>query len=165
VSAELRGLWRAAFPTARNTSCAGAFSSWQINQQEELMPHFRQTAALAAMAAALMAGASTANAQTTVITREPVQTETVVTTQPLVLTPQQRQTVYRTIVREPIVPAQPTVTYRVGMRVPESARLYAVPETVGAEVPAVRTYKYMVVNDQVVLVDPATGEVVAELAN
>jgi hypothetical protein len=117
------------------------------------------------MAAALMAGASTANAQTTVITREPVQTETVVTTQPLVLTPQQRQTVYRTIVREPIVPAQPTVTYRVGMRVPESARLYAVPETVGAEVPAVRTYKYMVVNDQVVLVDPATGEVVAELAN
>jgi hypothetical protein len=129
------------------------------------MPHFRQTAALAALAAALMAGASTANAQTTVITREPVQTETVVTTQPLVLTPQQRQTVYRTIVNQPVAAAQPTVAYRVGMRVPESARLFPVPQTVAVEVPAVKTYKYMMVNDQVVLVDPATSEVVAGLAN
>jgi len=46
------------------------------------MTHFRQTSLLAAIAVALLAGAATANAQTTVITREPVQTETVVTTQP-----------------------------------------------------------------------------------
>jgi hypothetical protein len=32
-------------------------------------------------------------------------------------------------------------------------------------VPAVRTYKYMVVNHRVVLVDPATSEVVADLAD
>ena len=129
------------------------------------MLHFRQTAILAAMAVALMAGASTATAQTTVIAPAPVQTETVVTTQPLALTPLQRQTVYRTIVREPVTPAQPTVVYRTGMRVPESVRLYSVRESVAVEVPAVKTYKYMRVNDQVVLVDPATGEVVAELAN
>jgi Ni/Co efflux regulator RcnB len=128
------------------------------------MPHFRQTAILtaAAMAAALTA----AQAQTTVITREqPVQTETVVTQQPLQLSPVQRQTVYRTIVRERVVTAQPAVTYHVGTRVPQTAQLYSVPETVAVEVPEVRSYKYMVVNDQVVLVDPATGEVVAELAN
>ena len=43
------------------------------------MTHFRH----AAIAAALLAGVGSANAQTTVITREPVETQTVVTTQPL----------------------------------------------------------------------------------
>jgi flavorubredoxin len=39
-----------------------------------------------------------------------------------------------------------------------------VPQEIAVEVPAIRSYKYMVVNDRVVLIDPATGEVVAELA-
>lgn len=56
------------------------------------------------------------------------------------------------------------MTYRVGMRVPQTTQLYAVPETAGVEVPAIRGYKYMMVNDRVVLVDPATSEVVGELA-
>ena len=78
----------------------------------------------------------------------------------------QRQTVYRTIVRERVAPAQPTVEYRVGMRVPADARSSTtVPETVAVEVPAIQTYKYMMVNNRVVLVDPATSEVVEELAD
>jgi hypothetical protein len=127
------------------------------------MKHYQH----AAIALALLAGAGAANAQTTVITREPVQSETVVTTeQPLQLTPVQRQTIYRAIVQEPVVEAPPpTVEYRVGMRVPPSARLYTVPQAVVTEVPAVRTYKYMVVNHRVVLVDQATSEVVAELTD
>jgi hypothetical protein len=139
--------------------------------QEELMTHFRH----AAIAAALLASAGAASAQTTVITREPVetqtivqqpvQTETVVAGRPLVLTPVQRRTIYRTIVRERVQPVPPTVQYRVGARVPGSAALYPVPDTIAVEVPAVRPYKYMVVNGEVVLVDPATGVVVAELAN
>jgi hypothetical protein len=129
------------------------------------MTHFGHSAIAAALlAGTMLAGASAANAQTTVITREPVQTETVVTTQPLQLTPVQRQTVYRSITRARVAPAQPTVAYRVGMRVPQTARLYEVPDTVAVEVPAVRAYRYMMVNDHVVLVDPATGEVVDELA-
>ena len=135
------------------------------------MTHIRH----AAVAAALMAGVTAAHAQTTVITREPVQsqtvitrepieTQTVVTGQPLQLTPVQRETVYRTIVRERVQPAPPTVEYRVGTRVPESAQLYEVPQEVAVEVPAIRQYKYMMVNDRVVLIDPATSEVVAELA-
>jgi uncharacterized protein DUF1236 len=120
----------------------------------------------AAIALALFAGAGAANAQTTVITHEPVESQTVVTTEPLQLSPVQRQTIYRTIVQEPVEAAPPpTVEYRVGMRVPPRARLYAVPQSVVTEVPAVRAYKYMVVNHQVVLVDPATSEVVAELAD
>lgn len=119
----------------------------------------------AAIALALLAGTSAAFAQTTVITREPVQTQTVVTTQPLQLTPVQRQTVYRTIVKERVQPSQATVEYRVGMRVPETVQLYAVPQPAAVEVPAIGAYKYMVVNNRVVLVDPATSEVVAELSD
>jgi hypothetical protein len=120
----------------------------------------------AAIALALLAGAGTANAQTTIITCGPVETESVVTTAPLVLTPAQRETIYRTIVREPVVEApSPTVEYRIGTPVPPSARLYTVLQTVAIAVPAVRTYKYMVVNHCVVLVGPATSEVVAELAD
>jgi hypothetical protein len=124
------------------------------------MTYFRH----AAIAAALLAGAGTANAQTTVITREPVQTQTIVTQQPLVLTPVQRQTVYRTIVQQPVTVAPPTVEYRVGTRVPPDARLYAMPPEVAVEVPTIKTYKYMRVNNRVVLVDPVSSEVVAEVA-
>jgi Protein of unknown function (DUF1236) len=114
---------------------------------------------------ALMAGAAAASAQTTVITREPVESRTVVTTGPLQLTPVQRQTIYRTIVREQVARAPATVEYRVGARVPESVQLYSVPQAVAVEVPAIRAYKYMVVNDRVVLIDPATSEVVAEVVD
>jgi len=77
----------------------------------------------------------------------------------------QRRTVYRTIVRERVAPARPTVEYRIGTRVPESVQLYSVPQEVAVEVPTIRSYKYMVVNGRVVLIDPATSEVVAELAD
>ena len=125
------------------------------------MTYFRH----AAIMAALLASAATASAQTTVITREPVESRTVVTTEPLQLSPVQRRRIYRTIVRERVAPARPTVEYRVGIRVPESVQLYPVPQEVAVEVPAIRSYKYMVVNDRVVLIDPATSEVVAELAD
>jgi uncharacterized protein DUF1236 len=68
-------------------------------------------------------------------------------------------------VRERVAPAPPTVEYRVGTRVPQTAQLYAVPREVAVEVPAIQSYKYMVVNNRVVLVDPATSEVVDELTD
>lgn len=133
------------------------------------MTYFRHAAVHAAIpaaiVAALAAGAATANAQTTIITREPIESRTVVTTEPLQLTPVQRRTVYRTIVRERVVPAEPTIEYRVGARVPDYVPLYSVPQEVAVEVPAIRPYKYMVVNNRVVLVDPATSEVVDEFVD
>jgi hypothetical protein len=146
---------------ARNASRRGAFPFLSDQEEEELMTHFRH----AAIAAALLASVGTASAQTTVITREPVQTQTVVTTQPLQLSPVQRQTIYRTIRHAPVQMVEPTVEFRVGMRVPETARLYEVPQDVAVEVPAVRSYRYMMVNDHVVLVDPATSEIVADFAD
>ena len=40
-----------------------------------------------------------------------------------------------------------------------------VPQEVAVEVPAVKTYKYMMVNNRVVLVDPVTSEVLTEFAD
>jgi Protein of unknown function (DUF1236) len=129
------------------------------------MNYVRKTGLAFALIAAAGAAQVVALAQTTVITREPVQTQTVVTTQPLQLTPVQRQTIYRTVTRTQVKPAQATVQYQVGMRVPQTVELYSVPQEVVAEVPAVQPYKYMVVNDRVWLVDPVTSEVVAEVGN
>ena len=112
-----------------------------------------------------LAGMSAASAQTTVITREPAETQTIITQPTLVLTPTQRETVYRDIVRARVTPAPGTVTYTVGSRVPSDVRLYAIPDSVAVEVPAVRQYRYMMVNGRVVLVDPATSEVVADLTD
>jgi hypothetical protein len=128
------------------------------------MTYFNRATGHAVIALAVLAGAGVASAQTTVITREPVETRTVVTQEPLALSPTQRTTVYRTITRERVFPAQPTVEYRVGMRVPDTVQLYTVPDTVVTEVPTVRPYKYMTVNNRVWLVDPNTSQIVAEVA-
>lgn len=42
----------------------------------------------------------------------------------------------------------PTVRYRVGTRVPETVQLYALPQEVAVDVPAIRTDKYMILNDR-----------------
>jgi hypothetical protein len=108
--------------------------------------------------------------------------EPVVTAPPL--TPAQRTTIYRTVIpqgggRGPIVkerivtetvPAvrervmQPAVpAYAVGSRVTDAYALAPLPQSVAATVPAVRSYRYMVINNRLLLVDPATGLVVAEV--
>jgi hypothetical protein len=107
------------------------------------------------------------------------------------LTPAQRTTIYRTIVpqgrgRGPIVrerivtesvPAAPAVRervvtgpvgvdradYAVGSRVGDAYALAPLPQSVVSTVPAVRSYRYMVVDNRLLLVDPATGIVVADV--
>src|SRR5215831_9879279 len=114
----------------------------------------------------------------------------VVASEPLALTPAQRTTVYRTIipqgrgrgpivrekiVTEPVLPApmvrERVVTtapaadyaYNVGTRVSDAYALAPLPRATVAAVPAVRSYRYMVINRRLLLVDPATGMVVADL--
>ncbi|MFL6946769.1 MAG: DUF1236 domain-containing protein [Xanthobacteraceae bacterium] len=72
------------------------------------------------------------------------------------------------------VGAAPAVTERVvitpasldltlGSRVPATVPLYALPRTLGVQIPSVRSYRYAILDDRVLLVDPVTGVVVAEL--
>lgn len=53
--------------------------------------------------------------------------------------------------------------YPVGSAIPAGVTLAPVPETVAVQVPSVRPYQYAVVNNRVLLVDPVTGTVVADV--
>lgn len=59
--------------------------------------------------------------------------------------------------------AQATVEYRPGTRIPSNARPYVVPRDAAIEVPAVCLCKYSTVGCRVLVVDPATSDVVAEV--
>ena len=112
----------------------------------------------------------------------------VVATQPLALTPTQRTTIYRTIipqgrgrgpivrerivtetmapapvVEERVVRGAVAADYVVGSRVSDAYALAPLPRAVVSTVPAVRSYRYMVINNRLLLVDPATGLVVADV--
>ena len=125
----------------------------------------------------------------TVRTTERVTTRPAPAPREVVLTPQQRQIVYRTIVRERmappavtrevIVPPEPITAYGsvrsistapviepvsyVGRTLPRSVMFYDVPQSVALNVPAARGYRYAYVDDRVLLVDPVTRMVVEDL--
>lgn len=99
---------------------------------------------------------------------------------PLALRPAEREVVYRTIVTERVyAPPAPVVAYggapywsygyarpvayAIGAPVPQSVALAAIPSGLAIQVPVTRGYQYTVINDRVLLVDPATGIVVAEV--
>jgi Protein of unknown function (DUF1236) len=116
----------------------------------------------AALVAALLSTAPMASAQTTVTTA--VTRETV---GPYALTPAQRTTVYRTVTRErqlaPVATVRPApgVRYEIGAPIPRgSVELSDFPENVYVDVPVLKRYRYVYVNNQLVLVDPETSEVV-----
>ena len=104
---------------------------------------------------AVLGGATIALAQTTTTT-----TTTVERTAPMKLSPQQRTVIYRTVTRERRTVPPVEVQASVGGVVPPTVVLAPIPESVYAEVPAVRPLKYFYINDQLVLVDPATSQVV-----
>jgi hypothetical protein len=115
-----------------------------------------------ALIAALTAVSPMALAQTTVTT-----TVTKEISGPYALTPEQRTTVYRTVTRErqmapaAIVRPAPIVRYEIGAPVPPGAvELSDFPEDVYVDVPVLKRYRYVYVNNQLVLVDPETSQVV-----
>ena len=123
------------------------------------MTSFVRTSALIA---ALTAVSPMALAQTTVTT-----TVTKEITGPYALTPEQRTTVYRTVTRErqmapaAIVRPAPVVRYEIGAPVPPGiVELSDFPEDVYVDVPVLKRYRYVYVNNQLVLVDPETSQVV-----
>ena len=96
------------------------------------------------------------------------QTTTVTTTtetrRPSPLSPDQRTVIYRTVTRERHVapgpgrrarPA-PAVTYEIGAPVPRDTEMYDFPEDAYIDTPELRRYRYVYVNNRLVLVDPAT---------
>jgi len=99
------------------------------------------------------------------IVKERVVTETMGSNAPvrerIVVDPAPRQ---RVVVdqwgRERIVTTPNEVDYVVGDRIPATAPLSPFPDRVVREVPAMDGYRYMVVNDRVMTVDPVTNTIV-----
>jgi hypothetical protein len=69
------------------------------------------------------------------------------------------------VVRERIAPVGSAYAYAVGSRVADADALAPMPQAVVSSVPAVRSYRYMVINNRLLLVDPAPGLVVAEVTD
>jgi hypothetical protein len=55
------------------------------------------------------------------------------------------------------------VSVRVGTRIPDSVRFHPLPVQVIDVYPEWRGYNYLLVGDQIVVIDPATHEIVAIL--
>jgi Protein of unknown function (DUF1236) len=110
-----------------------------------------------AAAALFVAHANAASAQAVIIERE---APTVITRERIELTPAQRTTIYRTVTRQRLRPAPSAVDVRLGAHLPRTIELREIPSAVIAEVPTIRSYRYTVTDDEVVLVDPATSEIV-----
>ena len=68
------------------------------------------------------------------------------------------------LARERVVVAPTEADYVVGDRVPASVSLNPFPERIVRQVPATSAYRYMVVNNRLLLVDPATSTVVEEIS-
>ena len=76
------------------------------------------------------------------------------------LTPAQRQAIYKTVSGDRSKVAPRRFTAVVGADVPPMIELYALPDDAVADNPAIKLYKYTMVQDQVVLVDPTKMRVI-----
>ena len=100
----------------------------------------------------LAAGIAAATAQTSGVT-EP--------SMALQLTPQQRTEIYQAVGNNKLrTPPPPDLPVTVGAQIPPVTELYALPESVTAEVPSAKFYRYTIAQNRVVIVDPTNLKVV-----
>ena len=106
----------------------------------------------AVLAVALLGGAGLATAQTGAVIGPGTSLE---------LTPQQKTAIYQIVTREKLRTPPPANTQAiVGAQVPAATELYALPDTIAAEVPSAKMYKYTIVQNEVVIVDPTNMRVI-----
>jgi len=100
-------------------------------------------------AIALLAGVSLAAAQSTMLETS------------IQLSAAQKSAIYQSVSKQKIG-AAPSGNLRVsvGAQLPASVELHALPSATVAEIPAVRSFKYTLVQNQVVLVDPDSRMVI-----
>jgi len=81
----------------------------------------------------------------------------------LQITGRQRARVHDILVRRRVEPARVDFPVRIGARVPAYVTSYELPEEIYDYAPGYEGYRYFVANDEIVIVDPETMEVVAVL--
>ena len=79
--------------------------------------------------------------------------------QTVVIEPQQRTVIRNYVVKERVRPIELRERVIVGATIPAEIELTPVPETIYAEVPSLRPYRYFVWEDRFVLVEPSSRRV------
>jgi hypothetical protein len=79
------------------------------------------------------------------------------------LSTEQRAKITTVIKQQKVQPTNLNVSVRVGTRVPDSVRFHPLPVQVIEVYPEWRGFNYILVGDQIVVIDPATHEIVAIL--
>ena len=85
--------------------------------------------------------------------------------QELKLSPDQKSLIFAAIRRDAISVAPPprNLAVAIGAQFPSGAPLYALPDAAISSVPDAKPYKFTIVNDTLILVDPASMQVVATI--
>jgi hypothetical protein len=76
------------------------------------------------------------------------------------LSPAQRSALYAEVIKDPSKSSPQRFNAVVGADVPPMIELYALPDDAAAAAPAVKLYKYTMVDDKVVVVDPTKMRIV-----
>jgi hypothetical protein len=79
------------------------------------------------------------------------------------LSSEQRTKITAAFHQHKVAPAHLNVSVQVGTRVPDSVHFYPMPQEVVVIYPEWRGYDYILVGDQVLVIDPRTHEIVAIL--
>lgn len=79
------------------------------------------------------------------------------------LSTEQRTKITSVIRQQKVAPVKLNVSVRVGTRIPANVHFYPLPQEVVVIYPEWRGYDYILVGDQIVIVDPRTHEIVAIL--
>ena len=88
------------------------------------------------------------------------QTNDVATSQKLELTPAERKAIYAAVSKDKSKVAPQSFSTKVGDDVPPMIELYSLPDETVAENPAAELYKYTMVENEVVVVDPTRMRIV-----
>lgn len=86
------------------------------------------------------------------------------TQQPLTLTNSQRVAIWQALGNQ-ATQASSTTKLRVGQVLPNGLSLDSLPNSVSNQVPAVKPYDYVMLNNQLLIVDPSTRKIVAIIAD
>ena len=76
------------------------------------------------------------------------------------LTQEQRTRVQTSFAKHKVQPANVNISINVGVAVPRTVELYAIPEEIIVIVPGYRRYRYFVIGERICIVDPDTYEIV-----
>src|SRR5262249_37388093 len=136
----------------------GAFlevHSLELSSREWIMKGYIRVGTIAFV---LLSATGFAAAQTT----SPVSKNQQQDLKPLKLTPTQKEMIFTAIRRSSVSITKPpsSLGVAIGAQVPSSTELYTLPDAVVADVPDLKSFRFTIVNDMLLLIDPTSMRVV-----